>query len=146
VLLNSSSEYSSTAFWGTPTDSVFSITSNSSGTILNNKHIAYCFHSVDGYQKVGSYTGDGGTSNAIDLGFQPRWVMIKLSSASGQNWYIMDDLRENTSVEKALSANTSASEDSLSNHLDFTSTGFTLTKSSTAFNGSGNTYIYLAIA
>jgi len=116
------------------------------GVDSGETHVAYAFHSVDGYQKVGSYTGDGGTSNAIDLGFQPRWVMIKLSSASGQNWYIMDDQRENTSVEKALSANSSAAEESLSNHLDFTSTGFTLTKSSTAFNGSGNTYIYLAIA
>jgi len=109
-------------------------------------NIIYAFHSVVGYQKIGSYSGDGGSNNQINLGFQPRWLMIKLSSHSGQNWYIMDDKRENTSVEKSLSANLSSAEDSLNNHLDFTSTGFTLTKSSGAFNDSGKTYIYLAIA
>lgn len=131
--------------FGRATSTVFSISEAFSGSGTQNL-IAYCFHSVDDYQKIGSYTGDGGTNNAINLGFQPRWVMIKLSSHSGQNWYIMDDQRENTSVEKALSANLSDSEETLSNHLDFTSTGFKLTKSSGAFNQSGYTYIYLAIA
>ena len=127
------------------TDSVIAL-GNSGGTNAAETYIGYCFHSVDGYQKIGSYTGDGGTNNAINLGFQPRFVMIKLSSHSGQNWYIMDSLRDNLSVEKALSANLTDAEESLSNHLDFTSTGFTLTKSSGAFNQSGYTYIYLAIA
>jgi len=108
--------------------------------------ITYNFHSVDGYQKVGSYTGDGGSSNAVNLGFQPKFLMVKLISSSGQNWYIMDDQRENTSVEKALSANLDSAEESLSGHLDFTSTGFTLTKNSSAFNTNGSTYLYLAIA
>ena len=125
-----------------PTSTVF----NPYYANTSNNFITYCFHSVDGYQKIGSYQGDGGSDNQIDLGFQPRFLMVKLTSHSGQNWYIMDDLRENTSVEKALSANTNGIEDSLSNHLDFTSTGFTLTKNSTAFNQSGYTYIYLAIA
>jgi hypothetical protein len=136
----------SSVWYAAPTSTTFSFGANPRGNGSGNDIIAYCFHSVDGYQKVGSYTGDGGSSNAINLGFQPRWVMIKLSSHSGQNWYIMDDQRENTSVEKALSANSSAAEETLSNHLDFTSTGFTLTKSSGAFNTDGYTYIYLAIA
>lgn len=108
--------------------------------------ISYAFADVPGYQKIGAYTGDGGTNNQISTGFQPRFLIIKLLSASGQNWYIMDDKRENTSVEKSLSANLTSSEDSLSNHLDFTSTGFTLTKNSGAFNSSGENYLYWAIA
>jgi hypothetical protein len=138
LALNSTTGYISYTF-----DQQLGGTNN--GGLASDVLIAYCFTSITGYQKVGSYTGDGSSSNAINLGFQPRWVMIKLSSHSGQNWYIMDDQRENTSVEKALSANSSALEESLSNHLDFTSTGFTLTKNSTAFNQSGYTYIYLAI-
>jgi hypothetical protein len=109
-------------------------------------HIAYCWHSVPGYSKIGSYTGDGGSSNDIYLGFEPKWVMIKLTSTSGQHWYILDSSRENLSVEKSLSANLNDIEETLSGHLDFTSTGFRLTKSSTAFNGNGSTYVYMAFA
>ena len=55
-----------------PTSTVFSVgrnggdTNNSSG----GSTIAYCFHSVSGYSKIGTFTGNGG-SQGIDVGFEP---------------------------------------------------------------------------
>ena len=100
--------------------------------------IAYCFHSVSGYQKIGSYTGTGVTGNSIVTGFRPRFVMIKRTSAA-DNWRMYDSVRNGA----VLYPNLAAVED-IAGHLSFDSNGFTwLTDNS---NGNGSTYIYLAIA
>ena len=45
-----------------PTASVFTLGANDGNTCNDgDDYIAYCFHSVDGYSMVGSYTG-----NAVD--------------------------------------------------------------------------------
>ena len=153
LLLNSSSAYSSTAFWGTPTDSVFSITSNSSGTLLNNKHIAYCFHSVDGYQKVGSYSGTGLTGNVINVGFKPQFILLKNTSSgtNGDGWFMFDTTRSGSDVINVnLQANTPDAESGpYAYTITVSDNGFEPTGSFANFTGtnaSGNTYIYLAIA
>ena len=65
-----------------PTSSVFSVgnyaDTNSSGGAVS----AYCLHSVSGYSKLGSYTGNAST-NAITVGFLPKFLMIKKISAYG---------------------------------------------------------------
>ena len=104
-----------------------------------NEYIMYCFHSVDGYQKVGSYSGTG-TSNTITTGFQPRFVMIKATN-NASDWYMIDSVRPNN---KFIIANGANSEFTSSDTHTFTSTGFTLSGSS--YNNSGYNWIYLAIA
>ena len=64
-----------------PTATVFSVSANDQ---VNNSssttYIAYCFHSVDGYSKVGSYTGNGNTDGTfIYTGFRPAFVITKLT-------------------------------------------------------------------
>ncbi|MDC0390784.1 hypothetical protein OAM64_04270 [Candidatus Thioglobus sp.] len=103
----------------------------------NSRYIAYCFHSVDGYQKVGSYTGNGGTQS-ITLGFSPRFVMWKATN-NVENFYMMDSVRGENNV---LYADGNFAEGT-SLGVSFTPTGFTLTGS---FNASGINYLYLAIA
>lgn len=44
-----------------------------SSAVLTN--VYHCWHSVDGYSKVSSYTGTG-SSASINLGFQPRMVWL----------------------------------------------------------------------
>jgi len=125
--------------------------------------IAYCFHSVDGYQKIGSYTGNGnasfGTSavaQSINTGFRPRFVLIKITSAA-DHWIIFDSVRKNTSTTysqyQTLYPNLANAEGNASSgggywHMvDFTDTGFDLGQDpSLLVNKSGATYIYLAIA
>ena len=120
-----------------PTSSVFS-----AGTTINGSenYIAYCFHSVDGYQKVGSYTGTGASGQTITTGFEPRFVIIKATN-NASDWYMIDAVRPNN---KFLAANSSSSEFTSSDTHTFTSTGFTL--SGASYNNSGYDWIYLAIA
>jgi hypothetical protein len=104
--------------------------------------IAYCFHSVDGYQKVGSYTGTGATPQTINVGFAPRWVMIKNVDGSSESWRIYDTVRGDDTI---LKANTSDAE-SVQSSFEFETNGFTLTDNRSDTNQSGSTHIYLAIA
>jgi hypothetical protein len=123
-----------------PTSSVFSIGTSfgSYPSYYHGNHIAYCFHSVDGYQKVGSYSGSGGAGNAQALGFAPRWIMLKATNAT-TNWAIFDTARPN----KRLQADLSNAEGD-DTRVVLTSTGFEFTGA--AFNESGRDWIYLAIA
>jgi hypothetical protein len=124
----------------TVTHSNYSSDFNNSGT----NYIAYCFHSVDGYQKVGSYTGTGSSGNSVTTGFQPRFVMTKNinDSASFDRWYIQDSVRGGG---KILYANESLAELNATS-MQFDSNGFTLNTTDTGINESGDTFIYLAIA
>ena len=137
-------EYTSTLRWNdtSPTSSVFTLGSDSSVSENNDKCIAYCFHSVTGYSKIGSYTGNAST-NALTFGFKPAFMMIKKSSASGNSWIILDTLRD--TFGKYLEANNSNVEGSAS-YGNVTDTGFTMTNSFGATNASGATYIYMAFA
>ena len=147
LLLNSTAEYSSTAFWGTPTASVFNITSSNSGTILNNKHIAYCFHSVSGFSKFGSYTGDTSTYPTISAGFQPNFVMIKRTD-SGDNWLIFDTKRDTSNPTNiALIPNSTAVEGigNLGNGITIGTDGFVLNSTDTGINANNGEYIYWAM-
>ena len=131
-----------------PTNSVFTLGSN--GNLNNTEEtIAYCWHSVAGYSKIGSYTGaTGGVTE--NIGFQPRWIMIKDTTDGVNNWVINDAIRDTSNPRTAvLFPNISNAEgDNIVFGVNFTSNGFEIpsTTTSTAYNKNGNTYIYLAIA
>ena len=113
---------------------------------INDRLVGYAFHSVDGYSKVGSYTGNGSTDGTfVYTGFRPAWVMVKGSSAA-EAWTIWDNERNayNT-ASNFLYANTRNSELSPA-EVDFVSNGFKLRNASSQGNVSGRTYIYLAFA
>ena len=141
--LNLTAAQSTSGIWNntTPTDEVFTTTFNPSTTI-----IAYCFHSVDGYQKIGSFTGNGSTNGPIvTTGFRPRFLMWKATSTTG-NWNIVDSIRSPL-VDKRnyLYADLSQGEDVTSYDIvDFNDDSFQMKQQYT--NKSGHTYIYLAIA
>jgi hypothetical protein len=115
--------------------------------------IAYCFHSVDGYQKVGSYTGLGGTSGPlVDLGFEPRWIMIKGADTTGaSNWFIWDYQRDIPNPNNSpLQPNSNAAEltDNTFVQVTFGATNFQVSSSAASpqINELNKKYIYLAIA
>ena len=133
ILNSNASTYTASSVFSSVTSST--ITNNSSPS--SSDYINYCFHSVDGYQKIGSFTYSAGTS--VNVGFQPRFVIFKKSSGSG-NWIVVDNQRVSGSTNFGLFANLSNWEDTSTNYLNLTSTGFT-----TTFTDTG-TYIYIAIA
>ena len=125
-----------------PSSTVFTL-GNLANTNSNTKnYIAYCFHSVAGYQKVDSYQGDANSLQTIATGFQVRFVLIKAYDGT-TGWAIYDSTRGG---KKGLQANVSAQEFSNSSNLvNFLSNGFQVS-SLNHENTNGKNYIYLAIA
>jgi len=113
-------------------------------------YVCYSFHSVAGYSKIGSYTGNGSTSGpTVTTGFRPAFVMIKRTDAAN-SWVLFDNVRDvDNFVSKNLVANTVAVEfegTSANAAITFTDTGFQLVGTGIAANASGGTYIYMAFA
>ena len=148
--LNSNGVYynATNYFWnGDPTNSVVKVKSDWFVNDLNRTYVMYCFHSVNGYQKIGTYTGTGTNLNTINVGFQPRFVLFKRTDSTG-SWRMFDSIR---GTDKSINANLSDAEyDDSQNYVDFTSNGFefnrTVSQANPDINASGGTYIYLAIA
>ena len=126
-----------------PTSSVFTVGNASQVNASGGTYIAYCFHSVDGYQKTGSYTGDGTSSNSITgLGFQPRWLLLKRTDSNGY-WSVFDSangpsVRNFVDIANGWQTGTSFV-------FSFYSDGFTLGTAS-EYNINTANYVYLAIA
>jgi len=107
--------------------------------------ICYCFTSIPGYQKIGSYTGSGVSGKSVTTGFQPRFLMIKGINFGNGYWFILDNQRTSgTNGKLALWANEALGESS-SYDVRFDATGFTLLNTDTHLNQSYD-YLYLAIA
>ena len=131
-----------------PTSNVFSVALSSWNNTSNNDIIAYCFHSVDGYSKVGSYTGNGLADGPfVFTGFRPAWVLIK-SRTAGYDWVLDDAVRSPYNEGNAtLYPNDSYVEYTGGLYgIDFLSNGFKPRTSYGQYNQSGGGYIYLAFA
>jgi len=110
--------------------------------------IVYAFHSVDGFSKFGTYTGNGLHEGPIvNTGFEPGFLMVKKAGAS-DNWIILDNKRSPANERnEAIFANLSDSQ--YANYAagaDFYSNGFQMLTTDNGFNQSGDQYFYMAIA
>ena len=144
TVATSSASFNNTA----PTSSTFTVgasdATNDTGT---DSMIAYCFHSVPGYSKCGSYTGDGGTNNYVELGFRPSFVLIKRATVSTGDWVIVDDARNTSNPRNnRLFPNSTLNEQSNSNTMNFSGEGFTLTTTDGYANATNSSYIFMAFA
>ena len=131
-----------------PTNSVFTVGTNNAVGGNGETIIAYCFHSVEGYSKIGTFQGNSNSSGTfVYLGFRPAWVLIK-STSSSTNFCIFDNKRLGYNVDNNLmrigagSTTTEQTDDD----VDFLSNGLKFRRSSTNFNNSSHTYVYLAFA
>ena len=112
-----------------------------------NAHVAYCFSQVDGFSSFGKYTGNGNTDGTFCYtGFKPAIVLCKRTNGTS-NWGIFDNKRDplNT-VNKTLFPNSDTTQDSSTVRMDFLSNGFKHRTTDTAWNGSGDEYIWIAFA
>ena len=143
-----------TSMWNstTPTATLFSIGTHGSVNTSNRSYIAYCFADVQGYSKVGSFTGNGSADGTfVYTGFKPAFVMIK-NTATNSSWYMYDNKRPSVYNPNAtvLFSNTNEAEitnASNSEHpIDFLSTGFKIRTTSAARNGDGNKIWFIAYA
>jgi len=120
-----------------------SVTATTFTNLISNStysYIHYCFKSVPGFSKIGSYTGTGG-SFTVDCGFQPNFVMIKRTDNTG-NWVIVDSAR--AAGDNRLYANSSNAQDTGQGET-FVSNGFSPRTSTTNdTNTPGANYIFMA--
>ena len=109
--------------------------------------IAYCFSEVEGYSKIGSWTGNGSSNGPfIYTGFRPVYILHK-DTNSTQRWQIKDTTRDPDNPNtKFLQENNTAEEDNSNSSVDFLSNGFKIRTSDGNHNTNGNIYIYLAFA
>tara|TARA_B100000282_G_scaffold91785_1_gene64460 strand:- start:27 stop:1688 length:1662 start_codon:yes stop_codon:yes gene_type:complete len=78
-----------------PTNSVFTVGVNNAVGGNGETIIAYCFHSIDGYSKFGSYNGNATNyPNGLFVytGFRPALVVIKAYGTTS-NWIVTDNKR-----------------------------------------------------
>ena len=111
-------------------------------------YIMYCWASVDGYSKVGSYVGNGNADGTfVYTGFRPAYVMVKRTDGV-THWQIHDTKRSVYNPSGiGLLANTNDSDGiSAVYDMDITSNGFKLRATHAGQNASGGTYIYIAFA
>jgi hypothetical protein len=98
---------------------------------------------TDNVISCGSFTASAGQTT-VTLGYEPQWILIKETSASGDNWKIWDTMRGwSQTTYSELYPNTSAAQAAGSGTYTYpTATGFV---SEAGWLTSGSTYIYIAI-
>jgi len=157
LFVNQTTAASSNVQWiANVTSTQFQIYQDANLNASGASYVAYLFaHDAGGFGaagtdsivKCGTYTGNGSSSGPqVDLSWEPQWLMLKRTNGEA-GWYIYDNMRgvATGGVDANLLPNSSQAEDSSFDYLDFNATGFKLTTSSNDHNGSGDTYIYIAI-
>ena len=133
-----------------PTSTTWQMKSGQAGNTAITK-IAYCFHSVKGFSKFGSYTGNGSADGTfVYTGFKPAFLIVKRYNDAGYDWLMYDNKRqvEFNVVDDFLKPNLSDAETTgnANQSLDFLSNGVKFRGSGASSNGSGASYIYMAFA
>jgi hypothetical protein len=153
--LNTTDDDSSVGFLGLDKSSFTSTTftvnyGDTSTTVVNgssNNYVAYCFAPVAGYSAFGSYAGNSNANGPfVYTGFRPRWILVKQTTSSGDNWYIYDAQRIGYNPTNLYLWANGSNVEQLSGDWDLLSNGFKLRGPGIAYNYTGYTYIYAAFA
>ena len=137
-------------FWNStaPTSTTFSVGTDSRTNTSADNYIAYCFSEVQGYSKFGSYKGNGNADGTfVYTGFKPAFMIAKERGAS-RNWTMADSLSQtagNGGVTNSQQPNVAGAK-AANERMDWLSNGFKIRNTSTPWNTSGGTFIYIAFA
>ena len=152
-LNNQSAGGTASAVWNdtAPTSSVFSVGNNQAVNQSGVEHIAYCFASKTGYNKFGSYNGNGSTDGTfIYTGFKPAFLLVKNishNSFGASNWMLYDNKRDpDNQMGDYIYPNSSNAGATNSNGMDFLSNGIKMRNNFGDANYNNETYIYVAFA
>ena len=153
ALNTTAATWSENPLWNStaPDATKFTLGSDTFGNSSNTR-IAYCFHSVDGYSKVGSYIGnDNADGTFVYTGFRVAFLLIKNTAVAGEGFVIINNKSDpNNPTGTYLEVFGSSAEQgtagtTFSRSIDFLSNGFKLRGNSTEVND-GETMVYYAIA
>ena len=108
--------------------------------------IAYCFHPVENYSKIGIYDGNASADGTfVYCGFRPAFLIAKNYGASGKPWVMYDDKRDTyNEMYKQLLANDNAAANTSEGRLDFVSNGIKW-RIGDSYHNDGS-FVYIAFA
>jgi len=148
--------WDNTTMWNStsPTSTVFTVGDGYDINYTGNTYIGYLFASKSGVSKIGTYTGTSNTGAfSVNLGFLPRFLMVKSLTQDNRDWIVFDSKRNFTvgSTSAAGIALNNTDSDATQGETDSvraTTTGFVVVGSSatTNVNELNEEYLYLAIA
>ena len=154
VLSSTAATADAATYWAdtAPTSSVFTVHDAHSVNADGEKYVAYVFAEVEGYSKMGGYTGNGNADGAfVFTGFRPAWVMVKRTSDTG-SWVIMDNKRKTFNFNNALlypNLSDAANSNDGYNGTDFLSNGFKIRGGASGVGtdvSGASSYLYMAFA
>ena len=98
---------------------------------------------TDNVISCGSYTGTG-SSVTVDIGYEPQWILTR-NVTDADDWFLFDNMRgiATGGTDAFLRPNLSNAENTATDVLDLTATGFKTVAAARHTNG--KTYIYIAI-
>ena len=138
------------AMWNdtAPSSSVITVGDSSGTNADTDNYVLTYMHSVEGFSKFGSYIGNSSADGTfVYTGFPVAWLMVKKSDASGTGWGIFDSKRDTyNEIGDELFTNNTDAEGTGDRDFDFLSNGFKCRRSSSYFNNSGNTFIFIAFS
>jgi len=112
----------------------------------SSDYIAYCFASIEGYSKVGSYVGNLNADGPFAYcGFRPAYIILKETDGTG-DWPINDSKRIGYNVANYDLYAQANNADEDNSRLDILSNGFKLRSTFGNTNANGQTMIFLAFA
>jgi hypothetical protein len=131
-----------------PTSTVWTMGTQNAVNNSGEETIAYCFHSVENYSKIGSYTGNSDADGTfVYTGFRPAFVLIKNTGAT-ESWNIFDTARDPSNLTtqnlNPNSANAESDASSGNRAIDILSNGFKLRGNNSAVND--GTFLYLTFS
>ena len=138
---------SASSVWNSlPSSTVINMGDNA-GVNDDGDMIMYAWHSVQGFSKCGSYTGNGNADGPfVYLGFRPAFVLFKRTTGSVADWQIWDNKRDpENPVDGAAHWNQSYVP-STDLDINFLSNGFKVLSNQGHLNTDGVEFIYYAVA
>ena len=116
------------------------------GNNANDDLLAFCFSSVEGFSKIGKYTGNGNEDGPfIYTGFRPAWVMWK-SINTTEHWQIRDNQRIGMNDANYVLFASNVNADYTTAEADFQANGFKPRSNGGGTNANDEVLIYIAFA
>ena len=144
--LNDDSQATTTTGWDNTHPDSNNVTMEWSS--ISKEYIMYCWHSVAGYSKIGSYTGDSSSTVPVTTNFRPSLVIIKNTDTTSTRWVMYYRTGNFDSYYNYLFADDILAEQGSTSStikLAISDTGFTVpVVSSTWVNNTGDNYLYMA--
>jgi hypothetical protein len=147
---NNPTAWNSTA----PTNTVFSLGTNTSVNTSGAAYIAYLFADNaggfgptgnDNVISCGTFTTSSSNTATVNFGYEPQWVLIRRPGVIG-NWILWDVMRGMTTTDgQSLNPNTATIETVDNGEIYPSATGFTVSATGGSIFVASSTYIYIAI-